>query len=88
MGLLPEGDDKSRFLSPGTERYGRVHRTQGVPVSNLGPRRPAVVTEVFRDLSQFLQANVGISPETRPTSLPSTYSPIYYSLIIITFDAI
>jgi hypothetical protein len=37
MALLSEGVDNSRFLSPETEPHGRVPRTQGIPVSSLGP---------------------------------------------------
>jgi hypothetical protein len=53
------------FLNFQTERCRRVvntPRNREVPVSNLDPRRKAILTEAFRGFPQSLQANAGIIP--------------------------
>jgi hypothetical protein len=48
-------------------------------------RRLSVLTEIFRGLPQSLQANSRMIHQNRP--LHSTFFPIHYSLIILSFDA-
>jgi hypothetical protein len=76
------------YLGPNVvaEWLALLFRIREVLGSNLDPG-PAILTEVFRGLCQFLQANdgiVGISP--RPLS--STSFTIHYSLIILSFDSL
>jgi hypothetical protein len=48
----------------------------------------AILTDVSHDFPQSLQADARIVPQIRQLSLPSTFFPIHYSLIILPFDAI
>jgi hypothetical protein len=70
-------------------------RVVNIPASHSGSsrvqnsaRRPASLTEFFHGFPQTLQANAGIVPKSMPQSLPSKPSPIYYLLIVPSFDAI
>ena len=52
------------------------------------PQRMTILTDIFCDFSQSLQANAEVVPEDRPWPLPSISLSIYYSLVIKSFIAI
>jgi hypothetical protein len=50
-------------------------------------QEPTELTEVFREFPQSLKTNAAIISQIKPQILPSTTSPIHYSLITQPFDA-
>jgi hypothetical protein len=54
----------------------------------ISARRLAILTKVFHDFPQSLQANAGTVPQIRIRLLPSISFQINYSLIILSLDAI
>jgi hypothetical protein len=63
-----------------------LFRIEKVPDSNLGSES-GCLNLVFVGFFQLLQADSGIISETRQRPLPSVSIQIYYSLIIISSDA-
>jgi hypothetical protein len=51
-------------------------------------RRPALLTEGFRDFLELLRADAQKISQIIPRSHFSTFSPIHYSRVDLSFDAI
>jgi hypothetical protein len=54
----------------------------------LQARRLTLLFRDFGGFSRSLQTNARILPQIRSQTLPSTYFPIHYSLIILSLDII
>jgi hypothetical protein len=54
----------------------------GGPRFKSRPRRQALLMEVFRGFSQFLQANAAMVPSFRPRPIPTTSFPIFHHSLI------
>jgi hypothetical protein len=70
-----------------TVKFALPLRVRKVPGSNLG-RRQVILTEVFRSIPLFLQANAGIVPEIRQWSLPYVvFNSLFGLLFTLSFGA-
>jgi hypothetical protein len=54
----------------------------------IWPQRMTILTDIFCDSSQSLQANAEVVPEDKPWPLPSISLSIHYSPVIKSFNAI
>jgi hypothetical protein len=54
----------------------------------LSTKTAPVIDDIFRGFKEFFYVNTGAVPSSRPWPLPFKLFPIYYSLIILTLNAI